>query len=50
MLLFDFEQSRLNYAKYAYGYTYDKGNYFNVNDAFDFETSIQELNNHIGNR
>lgn len=47
MQTFDFEDSRLEYAKYAYGRTYDIGNYYKVNDAFDFETSIEELNNHI---
>lgn len=47
MQTFDFEDSRLEYAKYAYGRTFDIGNYYKVNDAFDFETSIEELNNHI---
>lgn len=49
--LFDFEDTRLDYAKFAYGYTYDIGNYYKVNDAFEFESSIEELNNYIeGNR
>ena len=48
MLLFDFEATRLDFAKYAYGYTYDIGNYFMVNDAFTFESSISDLNNYIG--
>jgi hypothetical protein len=47
MLLFDFETSRLDFAKYAYGYTYDIGNYFMVNDAFTFESSIDDLNTYI---
>ena len=47
MLLFTFEQSRLDFAKYAYGYTYDIGNYFQVNDAFTFESSIDDLNEYI---
>jgi len=47
MQVFDFEQSRLDYAKYAYGRTYDIGNYYKVNDAFDFESSIEELDAHI---
>lgn len=47
MLLFSFEASRLDFAKYAYGYTYDIGNYFQVNDAFTFESSITDLNNYI---
>ena len=47
MMLFDFEQSRLQYAKFAYDKTYDIGNYFMLNDAFDFESSIDELNQYI---
>lgn len=47
MLLFTFETNRLDFAKYAYGYTYDLGNYFQVNDAFTFESSINDLNNYI---
>lgn len=50
MVLFSFEDTRLDLAKYAYGYTFDKGNYFCVNDAFDFESSIDELNSYINGR
>ncbi|NVN94163.1 MAG: DUF4476 domain-containing protein [Bacteroidetes bacterium] len=45
--LFDFEATRLDVAKFAYGYTYDKGNYYQLNDAFNFESSIDDLNNYI---
>lgn len=48
MGLFDFEASKLEYAKYAYSHCYDKGNYFKVNDAFEFESSISELQDYIG--
>ncbi|MDQ3190279.1 MAG: DUF4476 domain-containing protein [Bacteroidota bacterium] len=48
MLLFSFENTRLDLAKYAYGYTFDIGNYYKVNDAFTFESSIDDLNRHIG--
>ncbi|MBK5285419.1 MAG: DUF4476 domain-containing protein, partial [Bacteroidia bacterium] len=48
MLLFTFEQSRLDFAKFAYSHTYDLGNYFKINDAFTFESSVDELNNYIG--
>lgn len=44
---FDFEDTKLEFAKYCYGYTYDIGNYYMVNDAFTFESSIDELNNYI---
>ena len=47
MLLFSFEGTRLDFAKYAYGYTYDIGNYYKLNDAFTFESSITDLNRFI---
>ncbi|OFY24005.1 MAG: hypothetical protein A2W98_13750 [Bacteroidetes bacterium GWF2_33_38] len=47
MLLFTFEDTRLELAKYAYGHTYDIGNYYQLNDAFTFESSIDELNAYI---
>jgi len=47
MGLFTFEETKLDFAKYAYGHTYDLGNYYKVNDAFQFESSIEELNNYI---
>lgn len=45
--LFDFEKDKLEFAKFAYKYTYDIENYFIINDIFDFSSSIQELNNYI---
>ena len=50
MLLFTFEASRLDFAKYAYGKTYDQGNYYKVNDAFQFESSIDDLNKYINTK
>lgn len=47
MLIFDFEESRLEFAKYAYGYTYDYENFYTLNDAFSFEQSSEELNQYI---
>jgi len=47
MKLFDFESTRLDFAKEAYGHTYDIDNYYMLNDAFDFESSVTELNNYI---
>lgn len=47
MGLFSFEDTRLDFAKYAYGRTFDLGNYYKVNDAFTFESSIDELNDFI---
>lgn len=42
--LFDWEENRLDFAKYAYGRTHDLGNYYMVNDAFEWEASVTELN------
>ncbi len=50
LYLFDFEDTKLDFAKYCYGYTFDLGNYYLVNDAFEFETSVDELNNYINSR
>lgn len=47
MGIFSFEDSKLDFAKYAYERTYDIDNYFKVNDAFSFESSIDELNEYI---
>ena len=43
MLLFTFENNRLEVAKYAYRKTVDKQNYFQLNDAFSFSSSKEEL-------
>ncbi len=43
MSLFSFEETRLDFAKFAYNYTYDKRNYYLINDAFQFEMTIEEL-------
>ena len=50
MELFDFEDTKLQFAKEAYNYTYDIDNYYELNDAFEFESSIDELNEYISNR
>ena len=47
MGLFEFESSRLNFAKSAYSTVSDRSNYYQVNDAFEFESSIEELNAYI---
>lgn len=44
MGLFSFEDSRLEFAKYAYGRVVDKNNFFMVNDAFKFSSSVDDLN------
>ncbi len=39
--------TRLDFAKYAYAYTLDLRNYYKLNDAFTFESSIDELDKYI---
>ena len=48
--LFDFESDKLEYAKFAFDYCPDKANYYKVNDAFTFESSIEELDEYIHGR
>ncbi len=50
MILFTFEDNRLQFAKFAYERTYDVGNYYKVNNAFTFENSMDELNEYIDSR
>lgn len=45
--VFDFEDTKLQLAKFAYAYCYDPENYWQINDAFDFESTIEELNEYI---
>ena len=47
VLLFTFENNRLDIAKYAYGKTVDKGNYFVMNDAFTFNSNKEKLSEYI---
>jgi hypothetical protein len=47
MGLFSFEDSKLQYAKYAYDYCYNQGDYYEVNSAFTFESSIEDLNQYL---
>lgn len=47
MSLFGFEDSRLDFAKYAYDYCSDKNNYYTVSDVFSFSSSADELNKYL---
>jgi hypothetical protein len=47
MSLFSFEADKLAVAKYLYSYTSDQQNYFKVNEAFSFSTSVDELKKYI---
>lgn len=44
MKSFSFEESKLDYAKYAYDFCTEKGNYFMVNDGLTFSSSKDDLN------
>jgi hypothetical protein len=44
MDIFSFEDSKVEFAKAAYAKCVDQGNYFQVNDAFTFSGSVDELN------
>ena len=47
MALFSFESQKLEFAKFAYPYTYDQGNYYRINDGFGFESSIRDLEQYL---
>ena len=43
----DYENDKLEIAKYGYTKCIDKNNYFSVNDAFGYSNSISQLNDYI---
>jgi hypothetical protein len=47
MQIFSFESNRLEFAKFAYNYSNDKSNFYLVNSAFRFSSSVDDLNNYI---
>ena len=48
LMLFSFESSKVKIAKFAYKHCVDKRNYYLVNDAFTFSSSVRALDNYIG--
>lgn len=44
---FTFENSRLDMAKYCYAYCIDRKDYYKINSAFTFPSSVEELNKFI---
>ena len=50
MGMFTYEESKLDIAKFAYGKCVDPNNYYKVNDGFTYSSSIDELNEFIGDR
>lgn len=47
MKLFSFEATKLDFAKLAYGKCVEKNNYYLINDAFEFSSSVDDLNEFI---
>jgi hypothetical protein len=47
MDMFGFEQTKLDFAKYAFDFTLDPQNYFQLNDHFGFSSSVDELDSFI---
>lgn len=45
--LFSMDDDKLAYAKFAYDYCVDKGNYYLVGDVFSFSSTTDELNKFI---
>lgn len=45
--LFNFEENKLAFAKFAYKYTTDPKSYFKVNNVFSFSASKEELNRFV---
>jgi hypothetical protein len=50
MRLFTYENNRLVFAQRAYSRTVDPANYYQVNEAFEFPSSVNQLNASIGQR
>jgi len=48
--LFSFEQTKLDFAKFAYQYCVDKNNYFQLNEVFTHTSSKDELRKYIERR
>jgi hypothetical protein len=48
--LFNFEDSKLDFAKFAYNRCTEPGNYFIVNNVFNFSGSVDDLNEYIQSR
>jgi len=47
---FQYENTRLELAKFAYNATCDRRNFYLVNEAFTYDASIQELEDYINQR
>jgi hypothetical protein len=48
--VFGFEETKLDFAKFAYDFCTEPRNYFNLNSIFDFSTSVDSLTDYIQSR
>jgi predicted secreted protein len=48
--LFSFEETKLDYAKFAHEFCVDKKNYFKLSDSFSFSSSVDELNEFLDSK
>ncbi|MDQ3108466.1 MAG: DUF4476 domain-containing protein [Bacteroidota bacterium] len=47
MSLFSFEDTKVDWAEFAYGKTTDPNNYYQLNDGFTYSDSVDKLNSYI---
>lgn len=47
---FGFEETKLDFAKFAYDYCVDPRNYFNLNSIFSFSSSVDDLTDYTSSR
>jgi hypothetical protein len=47
MALFSYEDTKVDWAEFAYGKTTDPNNYFQLNDGFTYSSSVDKLNAYI---
>jgi Domain of unknown function (DUF4476) len=48
--IFNFEENKLDFAKYAYDFCIEPRNYFKLNGIFNFTTNADELSDYVQNR
>lgn len=50
MGLFNMDEDKLEYAKFAYNYTVDKNNFYQLGEAFNYSGTKEELNDFINSK
>lgn len=50
IIILEFEETRLDFAKFMYKYTFDLDNYAKLNEVFNFENSREELEEYTKNQ